>query len=68
MTGVDGVKPEIETILEEKIKELREQAEVSQGKCAICAKEGKLLSGVCEECFTDWAAEAARAQMRWRKQ
>jgi hypothetical protein len=63
----DGKKPKEEYEIEKLVREMRRKSPVTQGKCALCPKEGKLLSGVCEECFVPWAIEAAKSQLRWRK-
>jgi hypothetical protein len=63
----DGARPEPRTEVDQLVKEMRQKAEVSTGKCAKCGAEGKLLSGVCEACFIPWADEAARSQLRWRR-
>ncbi len=36
------------------IGEKKKEAKVSQGKCSICGKQGKLYSDTCEECFGEW--------------
>jgi predicted amidophosphoribosyltransferase len=63
----DKTKPEIQIELYKLVEEMRQKAEVSTGECAVCHKEAKLFSGVCEVCFIPWAAEAARSQIRWRE-
>lgn len=62
----DKQKPEVQIELEKIVEEMRQKAEVSTGQCAVCQKEAKLFSGVCDTCFIPWAAEAARSQLRWR--
>ncbi|MBW2632273.1 MAG: hypothetical protein JRC90_11070 [Deltaproteobacteria bacterium] len=63
----DGAIPGELGELEQLITEMREKSPVTEGKCAVCGAEGKLLSGVCETCFVPWAREAALSKMRWRK-
>lgn len=59
-TQTDGTLTEAE--MEERIDQLRQQATVSTGVCAICGQEQKLYSGVCESCFKSWAASALRKE------
>ena len=47
------------TQLQERIDQLREQATKSEGCCCICGESGKLLDGVCEPCFMQWATKVA---------
>lgn len=63
----DKEKPETEIELERLVEEMRQKSPVTEGKCAVCGTEGKLLSGVCEACFLPWATDSAKSQMRWRK-
>jgi len=39
------------------VTKMREEAEKTEGSCAVCGKEGTLYSGTCEECFNAWARE-----------
>jgi len=57
---------EPQTEVDKLVEEMRQQSPVTEGKCAKCGTEGKLLSGVCEACFITWAAEAARSRLRWK--
>lgn len=46
-----------------KVEELKQQALLTEGKCRICGKEGKLYSETCEECFASWGFAVVKNRM-----
>ncbi len=36
------------------VSELMAQSVITEGRCQICGKEGKLYSETCEGCFRNW--------------
>ena len=64
---LEGMKAQPKTIqsgieVQEKIKELKQQASITQGRCVICDEEGKLYSGTCEGCFNSWGTEVIKKE------
>ena len=48
---------DLRVVWHEVTKKLKQEATITEGKCVICGREGKLYSETCEECFDSWMKE-----------